>query len=339
MHGRHAPRTSVACLVLWPASLSPGCRQDMHDQPRVQAARAERLLRRRALGAAAGGGHGGARPAARGRAPLHRARSAAGFADAFPFPVDRARCSQRGQRALRHLLHALPRPAGRGDGMVVQRGFRQAAVASTSTGCATSAAGLLLRRDHERLRRHAGLRGPDPGRATAGRSSAYVRALQLSQNATLAGRAGRRARRAGRAAAAAPRPRPALMSDLQAPCRAVDRAAAGRALVAGRRGPAAVRARLRSRTPSSSSAPTCSRSSSGSASRIGCLSITLIHHLTGGLWGLVIRRLLEAGARTLPLPRAALPADRVRAVRTSTPGRSRTPVADATRCSSRRRRT
>jgi hypothetical protein len=33
---------------------------------------------------------------------------------------------------------------------------------------------------------------------------------------------------------------------------------------------------------------------------VGCLSITLIHNLTGGLWGLVIRRLLEAGARTLP---------------------------------------
>jgi hypothetical protein len=33
---------------------------------------------------------------------------------------------------------------------------------------------------------------------------------------------------------------------------------------------------------------------------LGCLSITLIHNLTGGLWGLVIRRLLEAGARTLP---------------------------------------
>ena len=33
---------------------------------------------------------------------------------------------------------------------------------------------------------------------------------------------------------------------------------------------------------------------------LGCLSITLIHDLTGGLWGLVIRRLLEAGARTLP---------------------------------------
>ena len=34
---------------------------------------------------------------------------------------------------------------------------------------------------------------------------------------------------------------------------------------------------------------------------VGCLSIILIHHLTGGWWGLVIRRLLEAGARTVPL--------------------------------------
>ncbi|HUG53662.1 MAG TPA: hypothetical protein VMR21_08670 [Vicinamibacteria bacterium] len=32
---------------------------------------------------------------------------------------------------------------------------------------------------------------------------------------------------------------------------------------------------------------------------IGCLSILMIHHLTGGIWGLVIRRPLEAGARTL----------------------------------------
>jgi hypothetical protein len=34
---------------------------------------------------------------------------------------------------------------------------------------------------------------------------------------------------------------------------------------------------------------------------VGCLSIALIHQLTGGMWGLVSRRVLEAGARTLPL--------------------------------------
>lgn len=32
---------------------------------------------------------------------------------------------------------------------------------------------------------------------------------------------------------------------------------------------------------------------------VGCLSILMIQHLTGGLWGLTIRRILEAGSRTL----------------------------------------
>ena len=41
---------------------------------------------------------------------------------------------------------------------------------------------------------------------------------------------------------------------------------------------------------------------------IGCLSITMIHHLSGGMWGLVIRRVLEAGTRTLKfLPLLFLP--------------------------------
>ena len=33
---------------------------------------------------------------------------------------------------------------------------------------------------------------------------------------------------------------------------------------------------------------------------LGCLAILLLHHVVGGKWGLVIRRLCEAGARTLP---------------------------------------
>jgi hypothetical protein len=32
---------------------------------------------------------------------------------------------------------------------------------------------------------------------------------------------------------------------------------------------------------------------------IGCLSILMLHHLTGGIWGLAIRRVLEAGTRTI----------------------------------------
>jgi hypothetical protein len=34
---------------------------------------------------------------------------------------------------------------------------------------------------------------------------------------------------------------------------------------------------------------------------LGCLAILMIHHVTGGAWGAVIRRLLESGSRTLPL--------------------------------------
>ncbi len=34
---------------------------------------------------------------------------------------------------------------------------------------------------------------------------------------------------------------------------------------------------------------------------LGSLAITLLHHLSGGLWGAVIRRVLESGTRTFPL--------------------------------------
>src|SRR4051794_36519382 len=34
---------------------------------------------------------------------------------------------------------------------------------------------------------------------------------------------------------------------------------------------------------------------------LGCLAISLLHHLSRGAWGLVIRRVLEAATRTLPL--------------------------------------
>ena len=41
---------------------------------------------------------------------------------------------------------------------------------------------------------------------------------------------------------------------------------------------------------------------------VGCLALLMMQHLTGGRWSLVIRRILEAGTRTLPLMAvAALP--------------------------------
>ena len=34
---------------------------------------------------------------------------------------------------------------------------------------------------------------------------------------------------------------------------------------------------------------------------LGCLAVLMLHHLVGGAWGAVIRRVLESGTRTLPL--------------------------------------
>lgn len=34
---------------------------------------------------------------------------------------------------------------------------------------------------------------------------------------------------------------------------------------------------------------------------LGCLGLLMLHHLVGGRWGFVVQRILEAGARTLPL--------------------------------------
>src|SRR5262249_35043268 len=34
---------------------------------------------------------------------------------------------------------------------------------------------------------------------------------------------------------------------------------------------------------------------------LGCLVILMLQHLTGGAWGVLLRRLLEGGARTVPL--------------------------------------
>src|SRR5262245_26415923 len=34
---------------------------------------------------------------------------------------------------------------------------------------------------------------------------------------------------------------------------------------------------------------------------LGCLVLVLLQFLTGGIWGLILRRMLEAATRTLPL--------------------------------------
>ena len=45
---------------------------------------------------------------------------------------------------------------------------------------------------------------------------------------------------------------------------------------------------------------------------LGCMALNMLQYLTGGAWGIVIRRFCEAATRTLPLLAAAVLADRHR---------------------------
>jgi hypothetical protein len=45
---------------------------------------------------------------------------------------------------------------------------------------------------------------------------------------------------------------------------------------------------------------------------LGCLALLMIQHVTGGAWGVAIRRLLESGARTLPVMASMFPPHRAR---------------------------
>ena len=68
------------------------------------------------------------------------------------------------------------------------------------------------------------------------------------------------------------------------------------AIVGGAAAPMVTRIRR-----NSSSRPTLPRISTGSEWRLGCMGVAMLHGLTGGAWGLAIRRVIEAGYQTLPL--------------------------------------
>src|SRR6185503_18767671 len=213
--------------------------------------------------------------------------------------------------ALRHLLHALPRRhrARRRDG-------RAARLPAPSLPAHRPAAqredGLLLRRDHERLRGHARLLGPGRGggplgdrglraRAAAQRERAPGRRARGSPRGAgrvgVFGRHGPGSARSGRlsrrgapvSTAAATHPVPELVDVLQR--RAFTAGAAG--LIASLIGALV--------TPTQFFRSYLFAFLFWNGVAIGCLSLLMIQHLTGGRWGLAIRRLLEAGTRTVPV--------------------------------------
>ena len=90
--------------------------------------------------------------------------------------------------------------------------------------------------------------------------------------------------------------------------------------------------RRRARSGSRTSSPT----SSGSASRWARSRVLMVQHLSGGAWGMVARRVLEAATRTLPLMALLFLPICVQAARRST--RGRVPRRPTDHAHSRRRR-
>ncbi len=108
----------VASLV----AVLAGCRYDMQDQPKVRPFRKSTFF----------GDERSARPQVAGtvaRGQLHEdsllfsGKSGAAFADTFPVPVDEA-LLRRGQERYRIYCSPCHGLLGRGDGMVVRRGYR-----------------------------------------------------------------------------------------------------------------------------------------------------------------------------------------------------------------------
>jgi mono/diheme cytochrome c family protein len=113
---RLAPLLVVAPLVL-------SCRQDMASQPRYNPLAESSFF----------GDERSARPltedtVARGhlrnRSLLFTGKIGGGFANAFPFPID-AENLQRGRQRYEIFCTPCHGRAGRGDGMIVKRGYRQ----------------------------------------------------------------------------------------------------------------------------------------------------------------------------------------------------------------------
>ena len=164
-------RTSSACGRLRGCAalaLLAGCRQDMQDQPKFVPQRGTTLLRRRPLGRVR-------RWRTRWRAAscMKTAYFYTGLingkeGDALPFPVT-MEVLERGQE--RYNIYCTPchSRVGNGAGMIVQRGYKPAG--NFHYGAPPGrAAGPLLLRDDQRLRRDAGLcRAADAGRPLGGR--------------------------------------------------------------------------------------------------------------------------------------------------------------------------
>ena len=178
---RRAALRAAALAVLAAGAIAVGCRQDMHDQPKYVPLRQSPFF----------GDERSARPLVAGTVArghlnddllLHAGKVGGADATIFPFPVD-ARVMARGRERFDIYCSPCHGRTGQGDGMVVQRGFRRPPTLHQDR-LRNAPVGQLFDVVTNGF-------GAMPDYATQIRAEdrwaiiAYVRALQLSEHATL----------------------------------------------------------------------------------------------------------------------------------------------------------
>jgi len=177
-----APFVRLRALCVFVVCVGAGCRQDMHDQPRYKPLARSDFF----------GDDRSARPrvedtVARGHlrdgSLLYTGKAGADFADAFPFAVD-AVALHRGQDRYRIYCSPCHGQVGRGDGMVAGRGFRNRPVSFHVDRLRQKPAGYffdVISNGFGAMQDYSAEIAVEDRWAII----AYVRALQLSQNARL----------------------------------------------------------------------------------------------------------------------------------------------------------
>ena len=283
------------CAAVGLLLVCAGCRLDMHVQPRYNPYDATDFF---------GDGQSARMPVAgtvsRGdlswgpQELLYTGKINGALAEVFPFPVTRE-VLERGRDRFNIYCTPCHGLSGDGDGMIVQRGFRRSAVVSHRTA-AHRARGAFLRRDHERTGRDVSLRLSGSAAGPLGDHRLYSSAA--TQPAGVDQRcAGSGAEKiAGRV----------TMSEMENNTLKLERLPMRLVLIGGVLLAVCIAGGMADKGDFFRSYLVAFLFWLGIT--LGCLAILMMQHLTGGNWALVIRRILEAGSRTLPLMAvAALP--------------------------------
>ena len=215
-------------------------------------------------------------------------------AAAFPFPITKE-IMERGRERFNIYCTPCHGLAGDGDGMIVQRGFRRPP-SFHEDRLRTAPVGTLFRSHHKRVRRDVSLRLPCAAARPLGHhflySSVAIQPAGVDQRCAGSGAA----KIAGRK----------MMSETGNNTLKLERLPARLVLLGGVLVAVCIAAGFAGKEEFFRSYLVAFLFWIGIT--LGCLALLMVQHLTGGNWALVIRRILEAGSRTLPLMAvAALP--------------------------------